>query len=305
MRFLIVNRSFVVPTIAFWLVLLICGTVFASDIERGEYVTRAAGCITCHTDKQNNGKLFSGGREIKSPYGFFYSTNITPDTETGIGGWSDADFIRALKFGKSPNGKTYYPIFPYTSYRLMTDDDILAIKAYLFKQKPIHKNNRAHELRFPFSWRFSIYPWRWLFFSNYTADYSTNLDMGKYLVEALGHCAECHTARNMLGGLKRGLHLAGTRYGMEEGIVPNITPDFQTGIGDWSVPEIVFFLRSGLKPNGDDIQGHMREVIEDGLRHLTDEDLEAIAVYLKSVPSKHNPVNFLNRDEVYKNYDEW
>ena len=113
MRFLIVNRSFVVPTIAFWLVLLICGTVFASDIERGEYVTRAAGCITYHTDKQNNGKLFSGGREIKSPYGFFYSTNITPDTETGIGNFSDEDFVKAMREGIGPDGVLYYPVFPF------------------------------------------------------------------------------------------------------------------------------------------------------------------------------------------------
>ena len=181
----------------------------------------------------------------------------------------------------------------------------MAIKAYLFKQKPIYKINRAHKLRFPFSWRLSIYPWRWLFFSKNVADYDANQDVGKYLVEVLGHCAECHTARNMLGGLKQELHLAGTRYGREEGRVPNITPDFETGIGDWATTEIVFFLRSGLKPNGDDVQGHMREVIDDGLRHLTDEDLKSIAIYLKSVPSKHNPVSFLKRDGVSKIYDEW
>lgn len=277
----------------------------ASDVERGEYIARAAGCITCHTDKQNNGEHFSGGREIKSPYGSFYSTNITPDMGTGIGGWSDYDFIRALKFGESPSGKAYYPSFPYAYYRSMTDEDILAIKAYLFTQKPVSKNNRTHDLRFPFSLRLSVYLWRWMFLPQNASQSIANYNLGEYFVEVLGHCAECHTARNMMGGLKRGLHLAGTRYGIEEGTVPNITPDLETGIGEWSIAEIIFFLQSGLKPNGDDIQGHMREIIDDGLRHLTYEDLEAIAIYLKSVTPKNNPVDFIKDGGVSKHYDEW
>ncbi len=151
---------------ALFVLALAPGRALAADAVRGEYLVRAAGCISCHTDKAGKGALLAGGRAIASPYGNFYSSNITPDAETGIGAWSDEDFVRVLRHGESPTGRTYYPAFPYASYSAMRRADMLDIKAYLFAKAPVRRENREHELRFPFSWRFSIYPWRWLFFSS-------------------------------------------------------------------------------------------------------------------------------------------
>ena len=285
------------------LVALVPERPWSAEAERGAYLVRAAGCISCHTDKAGKGPFLAGGRAIVSPYGNFYSSNITPDAETGIGAWSDADFIQALSHGESPTGRTYYPAFPYASYSAMRREDMLDIKAYLFAQTPVRQENRGHELRFPFSWRFSIYPWRWLFFSS--GEFDPDGGRGAYLVEVLGHCAECHTPRNMAGGLKRGRHLAGTRYGPDGHSVPNITPDSATGIGNWSEADIVFFFKTGLKPDGDDVQGHMRETIEDGLSHLSDEDLTAIADYLKAQPAIRQPVRGLKPATATPSYDEW
>ncbi|MDA0229718.1 MAG: cytochrome c [Proteobacteria bacterium] len=280
----------------------------AADAVRGEYIVRAAGCISCHTQKDGKGEFLAGGRALLSPYGTFYSSNITPDSETGIGGWSDADFIHAMRHGESPLGRTYYPAFPYASFSAMQRQDMLDIKAYLFTAAPVRQENRAQELRFPFSWRFSIYPWRWLFFSpaeeTPDAPFTKPEERGRYLVDVLGHCAECHTPRNMAGGLKRGKTLAGSRYG-PGGTVPNITPDTETGIGAWSIGDLVFFFQTGLKPDGDDVQGEMRDVIEDGLRHLSKEDLLAIATYLQTVPPIHHAVKRAKSHGASSQYDEW
>ena len=276
-----------------------------ADAVRGEYLVYAAGCINCHTDKADKGPFLAGGRAIASPYGNFYSSNITPDVETGIGAWSDTDFTRALRHGESPSGRTYYPAFPYASYSAMRRQDMLDIKAYLFAQTPVRRENRSHELRFPFSWRFSIYPWRWLFFSSTEDAPDVGTERGSYLVEVLGHCAECHTPRNIAGGLKRGKHLAGTRYGPDGHSVPNITPDSETGIGGWSEADLVFFFKTGLKPDGDDVQGSMRETIEDGLSHLTAQDLAAIAAYLKAQPAIRHAVRATRLPPAATSFDEW
>ena len=191
-------------------------------------------------------------------------------------------------------GRTYYPAFPYTAYAGMRREDMLDLKAYLDTVEPVAALNKPHALRFPFNVRLFLHPWRWLFFdrqpdaAEVTED--ERLARGRYLVETLGHCAECHTPRNMLGALKPGQHLAGSRYGPGGLSVPNITPDAETGIGAWSEVDLAFFLRTGFTPYGDDVQGEMREAIDDGLRHLTQEDLEAMAAYLKAVPAIRNPV---------------
>ena len=280
----------------------------AADAARGEYIVRAAGCISCHTQKDGKGEFLAGGRALVSPYGNFYSSNITPDAETGIGAWSDSDFVHAMRHGESPQGRTYYPAFPYASFSAMRRQDMLDVKAYLFTMAPVRQENRSHELRFPFSWRFSIYPWRWLFFSPAEeapdAPFTEPEQRGRYLVDVLGHCAECHTPRNMAGGLKRGKALAGTRYG-PGGSVPNITPDSETGIGNWSVGDLVFFFQTGIKPDGDDVQGEMRDVIEDGLRHLSKEDLLAIAAYLQAVPPIRHAVRPAKRHGASSYHDEW
>ena len=268
----------------------------ASDdpVARGAYILRAAGCATCHTDVANGGAFLAGGRMLSSPWGAIAAPNITPDPETGIGGWSDEDFVRALRDGKSPEGRTYYPAFPYTAYAGMRREDMLDLKAYLDTVEPVVAPNKPHALRFPFSVRLFLHPWRWLFFEGAPEAVEPAKDerqeRGRYLVENLGHCAECHTPRNMLGALKPGLHMAGSRYGPGGLSVPNISPDAETGIGAWSEVDLAFFLRTGFTPYGDDVQGEMREAIDDGLRHLTQEDLEAMAAYLKALPAIRNPV---------------
>ncbi len=269
---------------------------YADDalVTRGGYLVRAAGCTSCHTDKKAKGKLFAGGRGIKTPFGTYYSSNITPDLETGIGKWTDDDFLRALKRGMSPEGEHYFPIFPYTTYTKLRDDDALAIKAYLFSQNPVARENRAHDVWPPFGWRWTIGPWKGLYFQEGDLKSAPNQDAawngGAYLVEALAHCGECHTPRNFAGALDRTMWMAGTKDGPEGEVAPNITPDFETGIGDWSVDQIAFFLKVGTKPDYEAAEGLMAEAIEDGLSHLSGGDLQAIAQYIKSLPPIDNRV---------------
>ena len=256
--------------------------------ERGAYLARAAGCFTCHTDVKGGGPPFAGGVPLKTPFGVFYSPNVTPDRETGIGAWSDEDFVRALKHGRRPDGAPLYPAFPYTTYARMTDADALAIRAYLASLPPARQANRPHDLRFPFGWRWTLRVWQALFFDDATFEPRPELNphenRGAYLVEALAHCGECHTPRNALGALQRDLWLAGTADGPEGELAPNITPDDRTGIGDWSEGDIATLLKEGVTPEYDNVQGTMAEAIRDGLSHLTDDDRAAIAAYLKTVP---------------------
>ncbi len=262
--------------------------------ERGAYLVRAAGCIACHTDDKGGGAALAGGRALKTPFGTFYSPNLTPDRQTGIGGWRDADFVRALRLGLAPDGSHYFPVFPYTSYTRMTEADALAIKAYLDRLAPVRRPNRAHDLVRPFAWRILQWGWKWLFFEpgelKPDPARSESWNRGAYLVEALGHCGECHTPRNLAGGLDRDMWLAGTPDGPDGELVANITPHPETGIGKWSRRDITGLLRTGLKPNFDDVQGSMEEAIEDGLKYLTDADLDAIAEYLLALPPIDNRV---------------
>jgi len=269
---------------------------YADDalVTRGGYLAHAAGCMSCHTDKKAKGKLFAGGRGIKTPFGTYYSPNITPDLETGIGKWTDDDFLRALKRGINPESEHYFPIFPYTTYTKLRDDDALAIKAYLFSQKPVARENRAHDVWPPFGWRWTIGPWKGLYFQEGDLKSDPNQDAawngGAYLVEALAHCGECHTPRNFAGALDRTMWMAGAEDGPEGEVAANITPDFETGIGDWSVDQIAFFLKVGTKPDYEAAEGLMAEAIKDGLSHLSGDDLKAIAQYIKSLPPISNKV---------------
>ena len=286
-------------TSGFAAALMVCGSANpalaqanADQIKRGAYLVLAGGCTTCHTEK--DGTPFSGGRPLKTPFGTFFSPNITADAETGIGTWKDNDFVRALREGVRPDGAHYFPVFPYTTYTRMTRDDVLAIKAYLFSLAPVSKPNRAHAVAFPFRWRFLQTGWKLLFFEpgEYSSDTSRTAEWnrGAYLVEALSHCGECHTPRNVFGGIDRDMWLAGTADGPEGEIAPNITPDEDTGIGEWSEADIVQLFKIGFKPNFDDVQGTMAEAVEDGLKHLSDADLMAIAVYLRALPPIRNKI---------------
>lgn len=270
--------------------LLLIGSVQAADqqrIERGRYLLHAGGCVTCHTvDDPDEEDFLAGGRALETPFGTFYSPNITPDPETGIGNWSEEVFITAFREGLAPDGRRYYPAFPYSSYTGITDEDLLDLKAYLFSLEPVHRPNREHDLSW-FAFRVGMGFWNWLNFDPgpFEPDpgQSEQWNRGAYLVRHLGHCGECHTPRTWTGGLDEDYYLAGSREGPDGGTVPNITPDRETGIGRWSTEDIVFFLDIGMLPDGDFTGGAMGPVIRDSTSHLTEEDRRAIAVYLRSL----------------------
>jgi mono/diheme cytochrome c family protein len=286
--------SLTLLSIVLWLVAFPVVGAELSPLQRGEYIFRATGGCTCHTDHEHKGALLAGGRPLKTPFGIVYSTNITSDPQTGIGNWSDTDFIKAMTEGIGPTGVRYFPVFPYTSFTRMTEQDLRDLKAYLFSIPTVVQENKPPELIPPFGWRFNLIVWNWFNFRPGTFQpdphQSTEWNRGAYLVTALGHCAECHTPRNFMGGLKTKMFYAGSVEGPEGQLAPNITTDQSTGIGEWSIPDIVWFLENGLKPDGDDTQGLMSEMIEHGYKYLTKADLQAIAVYLKSLPPIQNKV---------------
>ncbi|HEX3499176.1 MAG TPA: cytochrome c [Stellaceae bacterium] len=263
-----------------------------APIARGAYVFEAADCVGCHTDAKNNGKRLAGGRALATPFGTFYSPNITPNKETGLGSWSYEDFHRALREGISKHGSYYFPVFPYPSFTGMSDQDIADLWAYLQAQEPVAQRNKQHEVQPPFSWRFLQIGWRELFFSPGPLQRVPGKDAawnrGNYLATAVAHCGECHTPRNRLGGLEQGKAFSGNPQGPDNLKVPNITPDVETGIGKWSLAEIADLLKTGQKPDFDFVGSAMAEVVK-GTSKLTDADREAIAVYLKSLPPISTP----------------
>lgn len=255
--------------------------------ERGAYLTRAAGCVTCHFDRKGGGQLFAGGLALKTPFGTFNTPNITPDKETGIGSWSDEDFVRALTMGEGVHGEELYPVLPYTSYNALRVEDVLAIKAYLASLTPIAAPQKPNDLAFPYSWRALLKGWKLLFFEGAVPladDPSKDAawNRGRYLV-AVGHCGECHTPRNDFGARVKSTELEGNPKGPEGWKVPALTGAKAANLAQWSVDEIAEYLKSGAKPDFDSAQGPMADVIKDGTAFLTDEDRQAIAHYLKSL----------------------
>jgi len=287
------------PPISWWLAALAIALANAgaaavamaagdNAVARGAYLFRAAGGCACHTASGPDAAFLAGGRALKTPFGTFYAPNITPDPETGIGGWNDADFIRAMREGRRPDGAHYYPVFPYPAFTLIRDADLGDLKAYLDSVPPVRRPNRKHDLSVPYGWRFLLWVWKWLDFTPgplaTDPSRSATWNRGAYLARALGHCDQCHTPRGPLGGLDRDLGYAGTRDGPGGEIVPNITPDPSTGIGDWGVDDIATLLETGMKPDFDDVQGLMDEAIAQGYRYLSDADRVAIAVYIHDLP---------------------
>ncbi len=260
-------------------------------VGRGEYLIHAGGCVTCHTAESDDAVPLAGGRAMESPFGTFYSPNITPDPDTGIGNWSDDDFVNAFWEGVSPAGEHYYPSFPYTSYTGISRDNLIAMKAYLFSLEPVKNENRKHELAWYMSTRLAAGAWKELNFepARFVADDSKDeqWNRGAYLARHLGHCGECHTPRGDLGALQADQEYAGSRLGDEN--IPNITQHRVDGIGRWSVSDIEYFLDIGMLPDGDFAGSSMVDVIEDNTSRLTREDRLAIAAYLKSVPPRDNP----------------
>ena len=261
-------------------------------VKRGAYIFNAADCVGCHTDVKNGGPRLAGGRALTTPFGTFFSPNITPDKRYGIGGWTLAQFEGALRHGVAPEGHYEFPVFPYPSFTGMSDRDVADLYAYLMAQPPVAQPSKRHEVGLPFSWRFLQFGWRLLFFREGRVlpepGKSAEWNRGNYLVNAIAHCGECHTPRNFLGGMRTSRLLSGDPHGPDDQKVPNITSDKETGIGDWSVDDIVELLSSGQKPDFDTVGGSMREVVE-GTKTLTDADRRAIAVYLKSVPPIATP----------------
>jgi mono/diheme cytochrome c family protein len=256
-------------------------------IERGEYLIHAGGCVTCHTADHDDAAPFAGGRALESPFGTFYSPNITPHQQTGIGYWSDDDFLRAFWDGVNPAGEHYFPAFPFTSYTGVTRNDLLAMKAYLFSLQPVEQTSREHDLPFLMSSRRAAGAWKARYFTagRFEPDpgKTDEWNRGAYLVRHLGHCGECHTPRTRLGALRDTHELRGNSDGPGGEKIPNITADPEAGIARWSLADIEYFLDLGMLPDGDFAGGSMGDVIEDNTSHLTRADRLAIATYLKSL----------------------
>jgi mono/diheme cytochrome c family protein len=256
----------------------------AALVAKGEYLARAGDCIACHTIP--GGTLFAGGRAMPTPFGMLYSSNITPDPETGIGKWSADDFYATMHTGRFPDGGLIYPAMPFPSYTKVTRADSDAIFAYLRSVPPVHRPNRPHDLRFPFDNRSLILGWRTLFFTEggYQPDPSKSAEWnrGAYLVEGLGHCAMCHTPINALGGSSESQAFEGGLIPMQDWYAPSLTSNKEAGLGDWSIEEITNLLRDGVSHRGA-VYGPMAEVTFDSLQYLNDADVRAMAIYLKSL----------------------
>lgn len=264
------------------------GPAFAQgDAKRGQYLSKAGGCLACHTEDRKEAVPYAGGRVLKTPFGTFYGPNITPHPGAGLGRWSEADFVRAMRLGERPDGAHYFPSFPYASFTKITDSDLRDLWAYLRTIAPNSRANQAHDLRPPFSLRVLVANWKRLFFTPGPLAVNSSrtpvVNRGAYLVEALGHCGECHTPRNLLGGPIRERLLAGTKNGPDgKGGASNLTP---TRLKQWSDGELRDFLQTGLTPDGDVASETMGEVIRNTTGQLTPDDLAAMIAYLRALPS--------------------
>jgi mono/diheme cytochrome c family protein len=254
------------------------------QIERGHYLTIIGDCAACHT-LPGSGHSFAGGRPMETPFGEIIAPNITSDPETGIGAWTDQEFINALTKGTGRNGMHLYPAMPYNYYTKVTPDDALAIRAYLKTVPAVQNLVHADQLPFPFSIRQSMIGWNMLFFSESpfqpSADKSAEWNRGAYLTEGLAHCGACHTPKNFLGGDKTSERLQG--YPLQGWFAPNITNDQRLGLGGWSVDEVAAYLKTGHNRTSA-ATGPMSETLNLSTSHMTDADLHAIAVYLKDPP---------------------
>jgi mono/diheme cytochrome c family protein len=262
----------------------------ASTIAKGEYLARAGDCIACHTAPE--GKLFAGGRAMLTPFGTLYTSNITPDPETGIGKWTADEFYRMMHTGRSRDGGLIYPAMPFASYTKITREDSDAIYAYLRSVEPVKQPNRPHDLSFPYNNRSLILGWRTLFFTEgeYQPDPSKSAEWnrGAYLVEGLGHCGMCHTPINALGGNSQSDAFKGGLIPMQNWYAPSLTSNKEAGLGDWSIKDISDLLRTGVSNRGA-VYGPMAEVTYNSLQYLSDEDTRAMAVYLKGIAQDTAP----------------
>lgn len=252
------------------------------DSIKGEHVFTASGCASCHHVPGAEDKLtLSGGMAFPSDFGTFYAPNISPDSEQGIGGWTLLELANAVTRGVSPEGQHYYPAFPYNAYNKMMDQDIADLHAYLQTLPASAVPSKPHDVGFPFNIRRSLGGWKFLFFNDqWVIDVPPELERGRYLAEAQAHCAECHTPRNILGGLDTGRWMAGAPNPSGKGSIPALTPNKLT----WSAEDVAYYLESGFTPDYDSVGGHMAEVVEN-FSHLSAEDRTAVAAYIKALPA--------------------
>jgi mono/diheme cytochrome c family protein len=259
-----------------------------SLISRGAYLARVGDCVACHTAA--GGKPYAGGLYVNTPFGQLPTPNLTPDKETGIGNWSDDDFYRAMHLGIRKDGAYLYPGLPYPWFTHATRDDVLAIKAFLFLLQPIHAPAKPNKLMFPFTIRAGIAGWNALYFKpgvfKPDASKSADWNRGAYLVEGLGHCSDCHTPKNTAQAPIDSEAFAGGK--VDDWFAPNITSDPKEGIGKWSQATIVEYLKKGASPGQGVAFGPMAQTVHDSLSHLTDQDLNAMAAYIKTIPPKQN-----------------
>ena len=265
------------------------------DVANGERMFYAGGCTSCHAAPGARGedKLhLAGGLGLTSPFGTFRVPNISPDPESGIGGWSDLDFVNAVMRGVSPDGGHYYPSFPYPSYARMRIEDVLDMKAFIDTLPAVRSTVAGHDLAFPYSIRRGVGVWKRLNMHPgpvvALAGADPEIARGQYLVEGPGHCGECHTPRDALGGARLQQWLAGAPNPEGRGTIPNITPHAD-GIARWSTGDIAYSLETGFKPDFDSFGGSM-VAVQDNMAKLPAEDRAAIAAYLKAVPPLPNAV---------------
>jgi mono/diheme cytochrome c family protein len=264
-------------------------------ITRGEYVFHAGACDSCHTDHPNHGAFLAGGRRMGTAFGTFVVPNITPDPETGIGEWTAEDFRRAMIEGRAPDGSHYYPIFPYRWYTGMREEDVADLWAYLRSVPPVRNPVPPHEIPFPLNLRPLLLGWKLINFDQGKTvsdpDRSDAWNRGAYLVNHLGHCGACHTPKLLMGAMFRtDRFLAGSEAIPGPYFAPNITPHDVVGIGGWTTLDVVRALHRAITPDGLPIRGPMAEYVDTGSSHLSQEDLEAVAVYLLSLPTDQGPV---------------
>ena len=263
---------------------------YTPDLANGKTMFYAGGCAGCHaTPGQEDKTRLGGGLALKSPFGTFYVPNISPDPNDGIGAWSEADFVTALWKGTSPHGEHYYPALPYTSYQRMKLEDVRDLFGYLKSLPPVAGRQRNHAMMFPFNIRRGVGLWKLLFLDGqpFKPDptQSAQWNRGAYLVNGPGHCAECHSPRNLAGGIIASQRFAGGPNPDGEGWIPNIT---QKGLSDWSEKEIAYMLETGMTPDGDSVGSSMTEVVRN-CSQLSADDRTAIAAYIKSLPPVEGP----------------
>ncbi|WP_341930721.1 cytochrome c [Methyloversatilis discipulorum] len=257
----------------------------AALVARGEYLARAGNCMACHTAP--GGTPWAGGRAMDTPFGTIYTSNLTPDPTTGLGQWTADDFWKALHEGRARDGRLLYPAFPYTSYTRVTRADADAIWAWLQTLPPVEQPNRPHALRFPYDTQAALLAWRALYFKPgvFVADATKSEDWnrGAYLVQGLGHCSACHAPRNALGASSDPDALAGGLMPVQNWYAPSLTSPHEAGVADWAKDDIVALLRDGVSGNAT-VAGPMAEVVFGSTQYLSAADLDAMAVYLQSLP---------------------